>query len=75
VVASALNRGLVLLTKLQNRTWFLSSNYLINNNNVIALADYSVRGEFVGEVLLIEKDKLTTLVGGKLGMSELVLTG
>lgn len=50
------------------RVRYMPSSYLISNNTIFKQDDYSPVAEFLGEVLQVEKDQITTLVAGKIAM-------
>jgi hypothetical protein len=66
-----LSEHLVLLKQLDGWTTPLPPSYLLSGNRILNAEDYSEVGEFLGEVLLVEEDRVTTLVGGQLGMTVL----
>lgn len=46
----------------------MPGSYLICNNAILKQDDYSQVAEFLGDVLQVEQDQITTLVAGKIGM-------
>lgn len=64
---------LLLLHRFPHQAQLLPPSYLLSSNRILSLPSLSEIGEVIGSPLTIEPLRLTTLISGKVSMSELKL--